>query len=126
MQLSTLQHVQGNTENLSNKEKRMRKSKIKLLWYLYFFNKDIAKRFAFTREEKRDIRHFSEFLVSHNAFNNYFFNFNSYMERCGQYTVSSEIRPWSYIQCAFTWANTPEGGLFWSTLNEEWHNKLKL
>lgn len=102
----------------------MRKSQ--LLWYLCFFNKDIVKRFAFTTEEKRNIRHFSEFLLSHNAFNNFFLNFMSYFENSNRRTAQIVIRPWSYLQCAFTWANTPEGGLFWSTLNEEWHNELKL
>lgn len=104
----------------------MRKSK--LLWHLCFFNKDITKRITFTKEEKCNIRRFSEFLLSHNAFNEFFINFNDYwtQECLTQSNETSSLSPWSYIQCAFSWMNTPQGGGFWNELNNKWHNEIRL
>ena len=99
---------------------------IKLLWFFCCFNKNITKRITFTKEEKCNIRRFSKFLPSHNAFNEFFLNFNDYFKNYGQCTISSTLRPWSYIQCAFSWMDTPERALFWKFLNEKWHNEIRL
>lgn len=103
----------------------MRKSK--LLWFFHCCNKDITKRITFTKEEKCNIRRFSEFLLSHNAFNEFFINFNDYwsQESLTQSNETSSLSPLSYIQFAFSWMNTPQGEKFWNELNHKWYNEIR-